>query len=97
MNDSLLVAVEANMWRKLTDRLQMSALIGIFVMIFILDHVSKHTAHWLVWYLAGVEFILATISFFCSRKYWNLQQKQFDLQSKRIKEMVNGKESSTLR
>ncbi len=55
-------------WGGWADFLQFSSIGGLFVMIFILESVSKETARTLVWYLAAFLFVYGTIAFFVARK-----------------------------
>lgn len=82
-------AREVAKWRRITDRLQLTSLAGIFVMIGILERVPKHTAHWLVWYIAAIVFILATAAYITGRKFIELQRAQWDRSTQRVKDMYD--------
>lgn len=54
-------------WEGWATFLQFSSIAGLFVMIFILENVSKETARTLVWYLAAFLFVYGTVAFFVAR------------------------------
>lgn len=82
-------AKEVAKWDKITTRLQYTSIGGVFLMIIILENIPKHTAHWLVWYLAGFLMVLTTAAFLCGQKFLKLQHEQWDRSTQRIKDMYD--------
>lgn len=89
MSDPLLTQVEVNMWNKRAGRLQYFLLYLLFGGAIGLDHVSKHTAHVLVWYWACMMVIILLISFVCSIKAQRLTIQWLHQDLKRIGDATN--------
>lgn len=76
-------------WNGWADFLQYSSLAGLLVMIFILESVSKETARTLVWYLASVLFVWATVAFFVARIALKHRMRYLNAEGKRVSEFLD--------
>lgn len=78
---------ERQKWEGLTDFFQYGSLVLLFMMIFILESLSKDQARVVVWYLAGVVFIFATIGFIIGRISIKKTMAYFNGEQDRIKRL----------
>lgn len=76
-------------WEGWATFLQFSSIAGLFVMIFILESVSKETARELVWYLAGALFLYGTVAFLVARVAHKHTMKYMNAEHKRVSEFTD--------
>lgn len=76
-------------WNGWADFLQFGSLGALFGMIFILESVSKETARVLVWYLAGVLFVWATIAFLVARVALKHKMAYLNAEGKRVGNLLD--------
>ncbi len=76
-------------WNNWADFLQFSSIAWLFVMIFILESVSKETARTLVWWLAAFGFIYGTIAFLVARVALKHRMAYLNAEGKRVGEFLD--------
>lgn len=78
---------EADKWEGWANLFQFGSLAGLFMMMFILEALSKEQAKVVVWYLAGFLFVTSTIGFVLGRKALPKRMAYLNREHERVSEL----------
>lgn len=76
-------------WEGWATFLQFSSIAGLFVMIFILESLSKEQARVVVWYLAAFLFVYGTVAFFVARIALKHKMRYLNAEGKRVSNLMD--------